>query len=163
MFVSSYNTYIHTNPSEKTSKERLAEKKSDFSFTGKLLQQQNTDFEYTQNLPIDYISKSKAFSNKLTIQVQEQQLEHSEDASLQKPKELTKEYTTHKTLENAKKAYAESVQIFSFFKKPQIVYNQSANILKKLPADVQEFKDKNLRPVMVNTYLANDKYYQITA
>ena len=47
--------------------------------------------------------------------------------------------------------------------KPSVTLSQTPSIDKKQSLDIQKIQEKNLRQTMVNTYLANDKYFQITA
>ena len=151
MFVSSYSTYISTNNSQKLAKERVSPKVSNESFESKLTQSSSVlESKTTQNLPISYISNYKAFNNKQKLQ------EEFEDKSKTK-------YTEMNTLKNAEIAYEKNSKIFSLFLEPKITLNQAPTLNKKLPSDMQQLQEKNMRHKMVNTYLDNDKYYQITA
>jgi len=151
MFVSSYNTYIVTNPSDKSSTQRL-ESKSSFreSFESKLKEYSLLESNSTQNLPINYVSNYKAFSNKQKLQ------EDFEDKE-------TKKFTKINTLNSAKDAYNQNSKMFSLFLEPKFTQSQTPQIDKSLPLELQSAQEKQLRHTMVNTYLSNDKYYQITA
>lgn len=152
MFVSSYNTYITTNASEKSSAQRLEKKLplSESSFESKLEEQSPLESKNTQNLPINYISNYKAFSNKQKMQ------ESFEDKSSTK-------FTKVNNLNSAKEAYGENSKMFSLFLEPKLTQNQTTQIDKALPQELQLLQEKQLRHTMVNTYLSNDKYFQITA
>jgi len=151
MFVSSYNTYIATNPSDKSSTQRLESKSSSReSFESKLKEYSLLESNSTQNLPINYISNYKAFSNKQKLQ------DDFEDKE-------TKKFTKINTLNSAKDAYGENSKLFSLFLEPKLTQSQTPQIDKSLPSELQSAQEKQLRHTMVNTYLANDNYYKITA
>lgn len=151
MFISSYSTYIGTTASDKINKQGVERSKSDSEFfSSKLSQNQTAQTDIVKNLPIDYVSNYKSFNNQQKLQ--EQVLSQSEI-----------KFTQIKTMKSAKAAYEDNSKMFSLVRKPHIALNQTPSIDEQLPQDIQELKEKNLRHVMVNTYLANDKYYRITA
>ncbi|OHE18249.1 MAG: hypothetical protein A2540_10450 [Sulfurimonas sp. RIFOXYD2_FULL_37_8] len=151
MFVSSFNTYISTNNSNKSEAYKDRELKSDSeSFSSELSKSTVLKPYASTNLPIDYISNYKSFSNQQKLH---EQIQNQNGGELKK---LT-------VLNNAKIAYEENTKMFSLTKKPALTLTQTPKIDEKLPHDVQEAKEKTLRHAMVNTYLANDKYYHITA
>lgn len=149
MFVSSYNTYITTSLSDKSASQRV-EKKSSESFESRLKEHAPLESKDTQILPINYISNYKAFSNKQKMQ----------DEFLDKD---SKKFSKINTLNNAKDAYKENSKFFSLFLEPKITQSQTPQIDKNLPSEVQSAQERQLRHTMVNTYLANDNYYKITA
>jgi len=159
MFVSSYNTYISTNSSEKTSKGKLQGAQNTSSYTPKKEEVTSTEPK-NKALAIDYVASSKTFNNKLKIELQQRQLQNQSDTQTAKTKDLTSKFTNINSLESAKQAYNDNAKIFSLFKLPQPTLDQTPKIDKRAPSDIQE---KNLRDLMVNTYIQNDKYYQITA
>lgn len=151
MFISSYSTYIGTTVSDKVNKERVERSKDESEFfSSKLSQNQLAQTNISKNLPIDYISNYKSFNNQQKLQEQAQSQSEIK-------------FTQIKAMKNAKEAYEDNSKMFSLLRKPHVSLNQTSTIDEKLPQDIQELKEKNLRHVMVNTYLANDKYYQITA
>lgn len=151
MFVSSYNTYISTNNSQKLERERGENSKiPKNSFESKLEQSSVLESKNTQNLPINYISNYKAFSNKQKLQE-----EFNNKAEIK--------YAKSNALSNAKSAYKENTVMFSFLLEPHMTQSQTPQVDKKLPTDLQQLQEQQMRHNMVNTYLANDKYYQITA
>ena len=152
MFVSSYNTYIGTNSSDKTNNKRIAEnsKSASSSFKSELEKDTVLESKNIQNLPVNYISNYKSYSNKQKLQNQEQ----FQDVA---------KYTKSKAIENAGVAYKDNSKMFSLFIEPKATQNQIPQIDKKLPNEIQELQKQNMRYKMVNTYLSNDKYYQITA
>nr|WP_321266414.1 hypothetical protein [uncultured Sulfurimonas sp.] len=151
MFISSYNTYINTNSSQKTENQKTEKPKSlGESFESKLAQNLVLESKNTQNLPITYISNYKAFSNKQKL-----------DEEFQN-KDATK-YTKINSMKNAKNAYETNSKMFSLFLEPKATQSQTPSINQNLSSELQQAQEKNLRHTMVNTYLENDKYYQITA
>ncbi|MCX6077102.1 MAG: hypothetical protein NTW78_09510 [Campylobacterales bacterium] len=163
MFVSSYNTYIQTNASEKSVKNRENSSKESSSFSSKLLDSPKFDLLFTSDLPVDYIYKAKSFNTKLELQRQEEALKNPENEFVAKSKELTKEFMGNKTLQNAKSAYEDNSKIFSLIRKPHAPLDQTPQTDSRLPANVQQLQELYLRKTMVNTYAQNDKYYNITA
>ncbi len=152
MFVSSYNTYIGTNNSQRVEKERVENSKAPRdSFESKISKESAIlESKGTPNLPISYVSNYKAFSNKQKLQ------EGVKDQSKTKYAEIN-------SMKNAETAYKDNSKIFSFFLEPKTTQSQTPIVDKKLPSNIMELKEKNMRHVMVNTYLENDKYYQVTA
>ena len=151
MFVSSYSTYINTNNSQRVEKERGSKSKlSASSFESKLSQESILESKNTQNLPINYISNYKAFINKQKLQ------EHSQNDNEIKYKQIN-------AMKNAKIAYEDNSVIFSLFLEPKATQSQIPQLDKELPAEIQILQEKEMRHTMINTYLSNDKYYQITA
>ncbi|WP_422079304.1 hypothetical protein [Sulfurimonas sp.] len=151
MFVSSYNTYVNTNNTQKIQDQKSgSEKSSKTFFDSKLIQNIILESTNTKNFPINYISNYKAFSNK-------QKLEDALDNT-------TKDkYSKNKAIKNAQSAYANNSKIFSFLLKPKMAQSQTPKIDINLPNDIQILQEQNMRHRMVNTYLKNEKYHQITA
>ncbi|WP_372998476.1 hypothetical protein [Sulfurimonas sp.] len=151
MFVSSYNTYVSTNNSDRTANQRVDKSKSsNGSFESKLEQSSVLESKNTQNLPITYISNYKAFSNKQKLEEQSQNKDEIK-------------YNKINAMKNAQTAYEDNSIMFSLFLEPQATQSQTPQIDQKLPSELQKAQEQNMRHTMVNTYLANDKYYQITA
>lgn len=152
MFISSYNTYISTNNSDKTNKYKESQSKDEArefnlkSYTTPTL----TTNTANKNLPVDYVSNYKSFNNQQKIQ---EQIKNQDDAK----------YTKVKTLQSAKIAYEDNSKMFSLRIKPTVSLDMTPKISKDIPKDIQELKESKLRNKMVNTYMANDKYYQLTA
>ncbi len=152
MFVSSYSTYIDTNRTPKSQESKKEERSTEgSSFAKKLnanpikLQQQ------TQNLPINYVSNYKVLNNQQKLQQDMQQ-------NMQKLK-----FTKMKTFTNAQAAYSDNTKMFSLLIKPRATLNQTPRIDKKMPPQAQEAKASLMKHQMVNTYIANENYYRITA
>ncbi|MFA5233172.1 MAG: hypothetical protein WC390_02150 [Sulfurimonas sp.] len=151
MFVSTYATFIGSNSSNKTDSYKAKETRGGVeSFSKELASSAIVKSHTDKNLPIDYISNYKSFNNRQKLQEQ-----------LQTQDELKLKHLT--TTINAKVAYNVNSTMFSLSKKPTPSLNLTPKIDEKLPSDVKEAKEKNLRHVMVNTYEANDRYFQITA
>lgn len=152
MFVSTYNTYVGTDTSNKTNgyKSNGSSKENRDSFGDELSKFTIVKAHTDKNLPIDYISNYKSFNNQQKLQ---EQLQNRDGFELKKLN----------IINNAKAAYEENTKMFSQLKKPTFTLSHTPKIDEKLPRDVKEAKEKTLRHLMVNTYLANDKYFQVTA
>ena len=161
MFVSSYSTYVAPSSSDKTAKvtqERERESKS--SFSSKLLTASRNSLSIADNQNIDYVRNSKTMGNKQELDFQQQNLQNKEKGSL---KELTNIFSKQNTLNTAKSAYVNNSQKFLILQEPKATLAQTITSDKRQTQDIQELQEKNLRNTMVNTYQANDKYFQITA
>ena len=152
MFVSSFSTYISTTANERVNKPKLDSNKNDTkSFTSTLAQSKPLQaYSNTHNIPIDYISNYKSFANQQKLQEQE------------KSKNEIK-FKKISDIENAKNAYESNSFMFSLISVPKNTLNQTLKSTNNFPQDIQNLKENNMKHKMVNTYLANDKYYQITA
>jgi len=150
MFVSSYSTYVNVNNSQKINKKELL-KKGENSFSEQLASKPVPKVNIAKHLPVNYISNYKALNTQQKLQQETQQ-------NLEKTKYAKINATTH-----AKEAYSDNSKIFSFLIKPKATLSQTQSIDKKLPKNIQEIKEKNLRQTMVNTYISNDNYFKITA
>ena len=151
MFVSSYNTYISTNSTDRTQKSALSDsKRAERSFSSKLLDNPIVESKTIQNIPISYISNYKAFNNKQRLLQQFHNPEGERFAKIN-------------TLKNMKTAYAENTKMFSLIQPPGQTLNQIQKIDTKLPKNIQELKEENMRRTMINAYIENDRYFDITA
>lgn len=151
MFVSSYNTYVHTSNTNKSSDLRRSDDKEKSEGFSKSLSDLSIVKPFTdKSLPIDYISNYKSFHNHQRLQ---EQLETQGEYKL---KQLS-------TLNNAKIAYDENSKMFPLTKKPHAPLSQTPKIDEKLPRQDQEAKEQVLRHTMLNTYISNDNYYRVTA
>ncbi|ABB44837.1 hypothetical protein Suden_1560 [Sulfurimonas denitrificans DSM 1251] len=151
MFVSSFNTYVHTTNINKNGDFKKGDDKEKSESFSKSLSDLNIVKPYIdKNLPINYVSNYKSFHNHQKLQ--EQLTSQSE----YKLKQLS-------TLNNAKVAYDENSKMFSLAKKPSISLSQTPTIDENLPPKEQKAKEKSLRHSMINTYISNDNYYRITA
>jgi len=167
MFVSSYNTYIQTNSSDKNTKQKVEEQnKASESFSSKLNSTISSLNYKTSNIPISYISQSQVLNNKNELEAQSRQLKEPKEKAKNEIKELINRYTSQNTLLNAKKSYEGNSRIFSLMKKPKVAFDQTPSLEKTLPQkppEVKEIRELNMRHKMVNTYLANENYYTVTA
>ena len=168
MFVSSYSTFIQTNNSDKNIKQKVEQpSKSTESFSNKLKSSIGSVSYTTSNLPISYISQSQVLNNKNELEAQSKQLKEPQDKNQEKTQSLIGKYTAQNSLISAKSSYeAGSIKIFSVMRKPQVALNQTPSIENSLPNKPQEVADAReltMRHKMVNTYIANDNYYKVTA
>ncbi|MCK4974549.1 MAG: hypothetical protein KAR81_04800 [Sulfurimonas sp.] len=151
MFISSYNTYVGTSSSDKTSQRNLESKRDESkSFSSKLAENAVLESHVSKNLPIDYVSNYKSFNTQQKLQEQ-----------IKSPDET--KFKNIKNINSAKVAYEEGSRMFPLFKKQSSALSQPVKRNTELPQNIQELKEESLRHIMVNTYIANDKYYQITA
>ena len=151
MFISSYSTYVGTDVVNKSNNYRDDTlKNSPNSFSNELSKSSVLKPYINKDLPIDYISNYKSFNNQQKLH---EQLQTQDEL---KVKKLT-------LLSSAKVAYEDNSKIFQLIRKPALTLSQPSKIDEKEPKELKEAKEKNLRHVMVNTYLSNDKYFQITA
>lgn len=158
MFVSSYNTYINANNFEKTRKSNLEEsKKTPESFSTKLLSQAVKSVNVSSSFPINYISNYKALNNQQRLQENRQKLQDN------RQNEAKNSFSKIKTLTNANKAYIESSKFSPILVKTVLTIDQTPKIKKDMPKKAQEAKEQIMKHTMVNTYIANDNYYKLTA
>jgi len=144
MFVSSYSTYISHNTNDRLNQPRVDEqKKQDKSFVKTLINTPILLAYDTKNIPINYISNYKSFANK-------QKLLDTETKSKDEDK-----FKKMNDKINAKDSYKSNSFMFSLVSIPKTPVN---NVPK-----INEINIENIRHKMVNTYLENDKYYQVTA
>ena len=150
MFVSSYNTYIHTNTTDKTAKSKESTPSSSAkSFQSQLLNSSQTPKPQTNNTPINYVESSKVFQNKQKLQ-----------QNIESKNELTNvnKFNTFSSLKTAKVAYTDNSKIFSIVAKPKPSLPTTHELTKE-----NEFSKQKDKFNAINTYLKNDLYYQITA
>ena len=151
MFVSSYSTYIGANSQDKINQRTVTDKKSDSKlFSTNLLEAVSNKPTIYQNLPIDYVFNYKSFNTQQKLQEQ-----------VKTPIEL--EFQKIKNIKSAKSAYEDNTKVFSLFTKPTVTLQPTTQKSTHIPQDIQELKDNKMRHIMVNTYLANDNYYRVTA
>jgi len=151
MFVSSYNTYINTNSTDRVQKgSALDSKKGGEDFSSKYLSNPIVESKNTQNLPISYISNYKAFNNKQRLLQQFNNPDGEKFAKIN-------------TMQNMKSAYAENSKMFSLVQQPGLTLIQLQKVDSKLPKNIQELKEENIRRNMINAYISNDRYFEITA
>ncbi len=141
MFVASYNTYIHTSSNDKTSKiKESKEAQTSDSFATRFLNKPALPNTRSYTTPINYLQNPNTFNNKQKLQP---------DLALKQGLLHANIFNTSITIKNAKTAYTANSTMFSIVPKPKQVSGQVTPTRNPQSA--------------INTYLANDKYYQITA
>ena len=151
MYVSSFSTYINAESSARVQQSGAQNNKSSTeSFETKLLSKTVKDIDTSAKFPINYISNYKALNNQQKLQENPQNSEKTKFLKLEAQAE-------------AKNAYSDNSKIFSQILTPRATLDQTPKIDKRLPENIQDIKEKNLRHTMVNTYVSNDNYYKITA
>jgi len=164
MFVSSYSTYIQTNTSDKTAKQKVEKSSSEpKSFNFKANQSTSSGIAKSSTIPVNYISKSQVLNNKQELDYQKNQLQESQHKNIKQTKQNVNNFKVNNSLVNAKSAYESNSKMFSLIMKPQSALDQTPKISKALPPKAQEAKELSLKHLMVNTYLDNDNYYKVTA
>lgn len=151
MYVSSFNTYINSESSTRVQQNSVqGNQNSTESFETKLLSKRVKNADISPKFPINYISNYKALNNQQKLQ---ENPHNSEKAKFLKLEAQTE----------AKSAYRDNSKIFSLILTPRSTLDQTPGVDKKLPKNIQEKQEQNLRHAMVNTYMSNENYYQITA
>jgi hypothetical protein len=164
MFISSYSTYIQNSTSNKTNRVKEPDYSKSDKFDLQRYEQPTQELATIKFLPIDYIQQNRSFSSKLEL-LNFQAANQKNENELNKPEKKSKaeEFKNFKTLSNAKTAYTDNSKMFSLLRKPQVPLDQTPHIDDRLPQDIQALKEQNMRRTMLNTYVANDIYYKITA
>lgn len=150
MFVSSYNTYIHTNSTDKTTKTKELKSIDDSkSFATKLFNTSKTDSLNLKNTPINYVDNPKVFYNRQKL---EQNIESNKEFL------NANKFNGASSLKNAKAAYNANTIMFSIVPKPK-------GTLSPLSSNTKANNELPLSEKLsaINTYLLNDRYYRITA
>lgn len=164
MFVSSYNTYIQTDSTVKSNKQRLEKPSSSSDEFAQKLSQKTPNTNFTSSpIPAEFISKSQAYLNKQELEFQKEQLKNPQNSGTKELKETLSKFTANNSLTSAKHAYENINKAFSVFPKQASSIDQTPKMDQNLPAQAHEAKELSMRHKMVNTYLANDRYYQVTA
>lgn len=152
MYVSSYRMYVQTNPSERVEPKKVDYERENKSFK---LPEQLEISKSISNLPVDYISKNIGFWQKNELQKELQEKPAQNNPVLFK--------AISDTLQ-AKESYTQNSKHYLHYPKIQsLSMDQTPKLGENLSDEIEEIKEKNMRSVMVNTYLSNDKYYQVTA
>lgn len=156
MFVSSYSTYLHTNTTDKNTKKiDSSESSSDKSFSLKGLHSSQNTTKPLVNTPVNYQSNHQSLRTKAKIQQQvEQNTQNTQ----------TTKFSTISSQIKASSAYIANSTMFSLMPKNQPSIKQSTqDINQNLPQEVKDIKESFLKVKMVNIYISNNNYYQITA
>jgi hypothetical protein len=144
--------YVTSSPSERLEHKRIDKERESSSFG--FVEQPEVSKKIV-NLPVDYISRNIGFWQKNEFQKELQEKNTQNNPTLFK--------AISDTLQ-AKESYTQNSKIFSNY--PKVLHqaiDQTPKIDINFADGVQEMQEKNMRNVMVNTYLSNDRYYQVTA
>ena len=164
MFISSFSTYVTNNTSDKTTKTASNNREDrKTSFSEKLSKSTLSTPLLKQNSLINYISQGKAQYNKQMIEISQNTLKNDKKNDFKITNNIRNSFSSNISVQSAKVAYISNSTMFSLLKKPTASLNQTPTIDNALPQNIQELKEKNMRHLMVNTYLSNDNYYKITA
>jgi hypothetical protein len=153
MFVSSYSTYADTTVTKKIQTDRdTSPLKKTESFASKLLQTTQQHGLLNSKIPLNYISNYKALNNRQLLDQQEN-----------KQNTTKLKFSKLNAMSNSKVSYEENSKMFSFLIKPKGTINQTPKLDKNLPAKAQERQEFFMKVQMLNTYIANDNYFKVTA
>jgi hypothetical protein len=149
MFVSSYNTYLAHKPSIKTQENTQKKEDTNPFSSEKQLFSSALEKVVTSSvkIPLNYISNYKSLNNKQLLQ---QQNQLNKDYSKIKFSKINK-------MKSAQNAYSENSKLFSFLQKPKIALEQEP----KIPQNIKQ--SSTIKQRFINTYIANDNYYKVTA
>lgn len=157
MFVSSYSTFIDTSATKRIQNDKNnLEKKPKESFSKQLIETTGKDVILSKNLPLNYISNYKAISNKQAL---EQQIQGRDEQQVRAKIKFTK----LSAQSSAQVSYTDNSKIFSLRVPPKLTLDQTPKLNKKLPVEALKTQEGALKNLMVNTYVANENYYRITA
>lgn len=153
MFVSSYSTFLHTNAIDKNAKKDAPKELSpEKSFSTKSLDSSQNTTKPLIVTPVNYQSNHQFLKTKAKVQ---QQVEQNTQPA---------KFTTMNSQIKASSAYTSNSTMFSLMPKSQpIVKHNTQEINQNLPQEVKDLKESFLKIKMVNTYISNNNYYQITA
>lgn len=153
MFVSSYNTYINTQSTQRVQRERESKsEESSFSLATQSDRQSSSDTLSTgKRLPISYISEYKVMQN-------QQKLQEGAQESPEKTK-----FTKVAKQQNAQLSYSQNATRFSLLIEPKATLSQTPKLDTSLAKELQVVQESTLRNSMIKAYRANDSYYKITA
>ena len=164
MFVSSYNTYVQTDSSVKANRQRLEKTNSNSDAFAQKLAQKTPALNFTNSpIPTEFISKNQAHTNKQELDFQKEQLKNPDTSSAKEAQETLSKFSATNSLTSAKNAYENTNKIHSVFSTQSLSIDQTPKMDKNLPIEAQNAKELAMKHKMVNTYISNDKYYQITA
>jgi len=149
MFISSYNTYIQTNTTDKTSRIKdTKETQAKNNFASEFLKNPTLQKVQTTSTPINYQKNYKIFNNKQKLA---QNIESKQGII------NANKFNFTSSLTNAKIAYTANANMFSIVAKPKPSLSQTQDIKKDDSSSIYK------KISAINTYISNDKYYQITA
>ncbi|MBA1432652.1 MAG: hypothetical protein FAF04_03430 [Epsilonproteobacteria bacterium] len=143
MFIASYATYVPTLSATRTTpvNEKNSSTKENAAAPEKTVQKKQNN-----------ITNSSALLSRYTLL---KQTKENKDTTL---------FSNLKIHQDAKEAYTQTLQPFSFMKKPKSAQQKPLSLQDiHLPKEARSAKEQILRKEMVNTYIANDNYYRVTA
>jgi len=149
MYVSSFSTFVHSSSTQKIHKQNTDTQSVKNSFN-KEFNEVSVNSKLQKQLPVNYISNYKVLNNQQKLQG---------DKNTQ---EFTK-FSKISAKTNAKEKYEKEMTIFSFSSMPKVALQQTPTISTKLSPEAQTISEQNLRNTMIDTYIANESYYQITS
>jgi len=157
MFISSYMTYIDPSRTKRLQDQREETTKEPAgSFASKPSKTTNQELILSKKLPLSYISNYKTLYTKQRLMAQ---LEHKN-----MPQDFAKmKFTKINAQASAQLSYTQNSTMFSLLSKPKATLSQTPQHNKHLPEQAQKQKEHIVRAAMINTYVANENYYRLTA
>ncbi|MEA3227738.1 MAG: hypothetical protein U9P38_01565 [Campylobacterota bacterium] len=154
MFVSSYNTYVHTNNSKKKTQELETNeiKSSPFKLPS-INDIQTKNIKNIPQTPLNYISKGKTQYNKTILELQQKTKDSSKKNEDRKTLQSSNIFNHTATIKHASVAYKDASQKFPLLKNLHTIFNQTQQ------NDTTAIKEKNIRSLMIHTYTQNENYY----
>jgi len=166
VFVSSYNTYINTiNATNKSEKKVQEDSKVNFDLKKSTDSLYKTPLNFSNNpQKIDYLSSSNVFQNKLVLQYQQEKMQ---DPKSQKKidtlKDITNRFNKSVSLEDVSSTYIQNSKKFAIMKKPLVPLTQKESQKSENNLSLNSAKEKIQREEMINTYIENENYFNISA
>jgi len=156
MYVSSFRTHIDTTTTKRVQNDKSVEptKRESSSTSEKFALLSSNEVTTTQKLPVNYISNYKVLSNQQKLQEQTEGFTQNSDKT---------KFQKISSMSNAQSAYTENSQPFSLLMKPKPTLSQTPKTELRFTKEGQSAQESTLKATMVNTYIANDNYYRITA
>jgi len=164
MYISSYSMYINNQHSSKTDKTKESETTKQTERFASLLQTpSHTTFSDLNIKPIDYIFSPQKQQTQQRLILQQNEIKDDEEISKSmQTLSFVKKFSLIANNNKALLSYINNSKSYSLMRKPKAPLNQI-----KIPLNTTEkftqAREEAMRHTMINTYLANDKYYKITA
>ena len=157
MFVSSFSTYITNNTSNRAAKTTAnTEDEKSSSFTHNLSKNTKQTPLLKQSTSINYISQGKAQYNKQMIEISQKSMQNSKNNDFKTANKTRNSFSSNASIKSAKVAYVDNSKMFSIVAKPKISINTQT-----ISGD--KYTQEKAKYSAINTYISNDKYFQITA
>jgi len=169
MFVSSYNTFFHTQTTLQNTPKKSTKKEGGESFSYNRLTTSLSKEEFSSSLSsflfTDDAQSLKAFQNKLKIQyqLQKEKTLQKEPFSKQAPQITQLGGLKNLSVSDVSALYAQNAQPYSAMKKPSHPLIQTPKNNKIVSKEFQKAQEKVLREKMIHTYQENEEFFTLSA